>query len=312
MARRVRNGAAIVMGAAMAVAVFAGAGQTREKNEAGRPAITGVSNIGVYTSNAAAAQHFYVNMLGLTRGDDPENPSGVRYYVSAIQFVEVLPLPAGAGAKRLDHLGYETADAERMRGYLEKNGFIVPERVERGPEGSRWFYTKDPEGNPVEFVQAPKEGWRITLTGDAVSRHIIHVGMRVHDRAAEDRFYRGVLGFRPYWFGGMHAGEVDWVSQQVPDGTDWLEYMLQATDGSQRNLGVLNHFSLGVANMKKTVAKLTAENRLSPQHNGPLMGRDGKWQANLFDPDGTRVELMEFAPVEQPCCSPFTAANPTH
>jgi hypothetical protein len=42
------------------------------------------------------------------------------------------------------------------------------------------------------------------------------------------------------------------------------------------------------------------------------MGRDGKWQANLYDPDGTRVELMEFQPVTKPCCSNFTASSPVN
>ena len=34
---------------------------------------------------------------------DPENPKGVRYALSATQFIEVLPLPPGAGINRLDH-----------------------------------------------------------------------------------------------------------------------------------------------------------------------------------------------------------------
>ena len=42
----------------------------------------------------------------------------------------------------------------------------------------------------------------------------------------------------------------------------------------------------------------------------PKIGRDGKWQLNLYDPDGTRVELMEFTPVEKPCCSEFTGEHP--
>jgi hypothetical protein len=42
----------------------------------------------------------------------------------------------------------------------------------------------------------------------------------------------------------------------------------------------------------------------------PQIGRDGKWQLNLYDPDGTRVELMEFAPVEKPCCSEYTGPHP--
>jgi catechol 2,3-dioxygenase-like lactoylglutathione lyase family enzyme len=152
-----------------------------------------------------------------------------------------------------------------------------------------------------------------------IGRHIIHVGYLVHSRAAEDSFYKEVLGFKPYWFGAAQPDNLDWVSQQVPDGHDWLEYMMVG-DGSdvplsrvvQRELGVLNHFSIGVPNMEDAVTVLIKEGRLSPRHDGPQMGKDGKWQANLYDPDGTRVELMEFQPVTDPCCSPFTAPSPTN
>jgi hypothetical protein len=34
-------------------------------------------------------------------------------------------------------------------------------------------------------------------------------------------------------------------------------------------------------------------------------------QLNLYDPDLTRVEMMEFQPAEKPCCSEFTAKHPT-
>jgi len=37
----------------------------------------------------------------------------------------------------------------------------------------------------------------------------------------------------------------------------------------------------------------------------PKIGRDGKWQLNLYDPNSTRVELMEPKPVKTPCCSPI-------
>ena len=140
----------------------------------------------------------------------------------------------------------------------------------------------------------------------------------VHDRVKEDGFYRKLLGFRPYWFGAMKPGAVDWISQQTPDGHDWLEYMMVgpgstvALDHVDANeLGVLNHVSLGVPNMEAAVTALYRGDRLSPRHDGPQMGLDGKWQANLYDPDGTRIELMEFQPVSKPCCSAFTADSPT-
>jgi len=276
-----------------------------------RPPITGVSHIAVYTSHPAQSERFYVHDVGLKKGPDPENPSGVRYYVNPTQFVEVLPLPANAGNSRLDSIGYKTANAEALLKYLAAHHYTVPAQVEKGSDGSRWFDVKDPEGNKVEFNQAAPHP--ISMAGsDPVGYHIIHVGMLVKSKEAENTFYRDLLGFRPYWYGGMHSGKTDWVSQQVPNGHDWLEYMLSwgGTEPSQREFGVLNHFSIGVVNMEKAVTILDSGGRLDNQHTQMQMGKDGKWQYNLFDPDGTRVELMEFIPVEKPCCSPFTAPNP--
>ena len=51
--------------------------------------------------------------------------------------------------------------------------------------------------------------------------------------------------------------------------------------------------------------------RLTARHSPPQIGRDGKWQFNLYAPDGTRVELMEFQPAVKPCCSPFLLPSPT-
>jgi hypothetical protein len=41
------------------------------------------------------------------------------------------------------------------------------------------------------------------------------------------------------------------------------------------------------------------------------MGRDGKIQLNLYDPDLTRVEFMEFQPSGKPCCSPILGKAPS-
>ncbi len=78
----------------------------------------------------------------------------------------------------------------------------------------------------------------------------------------------------------MKDDRTDWVDMRVPDGTDWLEYMLNVHDPSPNQLGVMHHLALGVP-------------------------RDGKWQLKLYDPNLTRAELMEPKPVEKPCCSPI-------
>ena len=290
----------------------------RSAHSQARPAITGISHMCVYASDPAASEHFYAHILGAAKGPDPQNPAGARYYFSPAQFVEVLPLPAEHTISRMGCVAYNTADAAALRTYLKTHQVEVPAAVQTGSDGSKWFSTKDPEGNTVQFLEPARSSASIPQ-GDPIGTHIIHVGYLVHSKAAEDRFYREILGFRPYWYGAMQNGRVDWVSQQVPDGHDWLEYMLVGEGSTTpldhvdaKELGVLNHFSIGVPNMEKAVTLLIDQDRLSPRHDGPQMGRDGKWQANLYDPDGTRVELMEFQPVTKPCCSAFTAESPAN
>jgi catechol 2,3-dioxygenase-like lactoylglutathione lyase family enzyme len=294
-------------------ALFALASLVVSAQTPARPPITGVSHLAVYTSHPADSEHYYVHDIGLKKGPDPENPSGVRYYVNPRQFVEVLPLPSDdAGNSRLDHIGFITTNAEALRKYLAAHNYTVPASVQKGSDGGRWFDVQDPEGNKVEFNQPSLHP--ISMAGaDPIGHHIIHVGMVIKNRDTENTFYRGLLGFRPYWFGGMKPDRTDWISQQVPDGHDWLEYMLEAgnEDISQRAYGVLDHLSIGVVNMEKAVTTLDAGQRLDNQHTPMQIGKDGKWQFNLYDPDGTRTELMEFTPVEKPCCSPFTAPNPS-
>jgi catechol 2,3-dioxygenase-like lactoylglutathione lyase family enzyme len=282
-----------------------------------RPKITGISHLSVYTSDSDKAEHFYVHDLGAMKTADPQNSAGVRYYFSSVQFIEVLPLPPSpASINRLDHVAFNTANAESLRKYLASHGVSVPATVTKASDGSQYFEVKDPEGNAVEFVEPPAHP--ASVPANALSSHIIHIGYLVHDPSAEDSFYHALLGFRPYWHGGMKEGEVDWVSQQVPDGTDWIEYMVGKgpektgipLSMSQETLGVLDHFSLGVQNMEKAVTLLYADDRVSTKHSPPQIGRDGKWQFNMFDPDGIRAELMEFQPSLKPCCSPFLADSP--
>jgi catechol 2,3-dioxygenase-like lactoylglutathione lyase family enzyme len=282
-----------------------------------KPPLTSVSHLAVFAADPAKSEAFYVHDLGAVKMADPENPAGARYYFSSTQFVEVLPLPAGyTSMNRLDHAAFNTADAEAMRTYLKSKGVKVPARVESASDGSRWFDVTDPEGTKVQFVQPSANP--PAIAANPLSSHIIHVGFIIHNRANEDAFWQTILGFRPYWFGGMRDDHPTWISLQVPDGTDWLEYMVVGTPDTvgipptmkAADLGVLNHFSLGVANTRDAYTLLWNGDRLQGQSQTPKIGRDAKWQLNLLDPDGTRAEIMEFHAIGKPCCSPFTAPDP--
>lgn len=298
---------------ACACAAAGAAAQTRPV----RPKITGVSHLAIYASNATATARFFTTVVGAVKLPDPENPRGARYAINATQFIEVLPLPPGAGINRLDHSAWNVSSAEGMREYLAAKGWKTPARITRGADGSRWFDVLDPEGNKVQFVQPPAHPEAINAP-NAIGHHIIHIGFMVHSRAAEDVFYRGLLGFRPYWWGGMKDGQAQWISQQTPDSRDWLEYMLVSSPGkgipadmTERVLGILDHFSIGEVSVPAVYRTMMKEGRLDCRHDpGPKIGRDGKYQFNLYDPDGIRVELMNFHATSKPCCSPFTAEDP--
>ena len=285
------------LAAASFVTAAAAAATAAAQTAPTRPKITSISHMAVYTSDAAAAEHFYTVVVGAAKLPDPENPRGVRYALSATQFIEVLPLPADAGIRRMDHTAWNTESAEGMRKYLAAKGWKVPAHVERGADGSRWFEVLDPEGNKVQFVEPPAHPKPVKAP-NVIGDQIIHFGIRVHSRAAEDAFYRDLLGFKPYWWGGMKEGEVNWVAQQCPDGHQWLEYMIESKPDNgapatltQRSLGGVDHLSIGEVSVPDAYQVLVKGNRLEGIHDtAPKIGGDGKYQFNLFDPDATRIE----------------------
>jgi hypothetical protein len=107
----------------------------------------------------------------------------------------------------------------------------------------------------------------------------------------------------------MKDDETSWVAMQVPDGTDWVEYMLGISPTADKHtLGVMNHISLGIPDIH-AISNQIVKAGVTPTES-PKIGRDGKWQLNLYDADDTRVEFMEFTPTQKPCCSEFTGPHP--
>jgi lactoylglutathione lyase len=280
-----------------------------------RPKILGVAHIGLRTDNLEGARKFYGGVLGFQEPFTYSLPAseGGRFLLTYFkvndhQYIEVFPELKDPKQDRLSHISFETSDAEQMRAYLASKGVKVPEKLEPMGDGNRGFDVDDPDGHVVEFVQLMPGSLHSThfgqnLPDSRISQRIIHVGVVVSDRAAADRFYKDILGFQEIWHGGMKDSETDWVDMRVPDGTDWLEYMLNVHNPDPRELGVMNHFALGVPSVKAGYE--IALKRGYKADEKPQIGRDGKWQFNMYDPNFTRVELMEPKPVQKPCCSPM-------
>jgi len=275
-----------------------------------RPRILGIDHVSFYTTQPEGVKALYSSTLGLASAEPVEADGLVRYIVGR-QWVGYSPAFESKWNNRMDHVAFTTDNIAALRRYLIGKGVKVP-AVEGRADHSLSFMVADPEGHRIEFVERGKGAQLAAPSDSAVSRHMIHAGFLVHNRDAEDHFYRELLGFRPYWHGGVHPDETDWISIQVPDGTDWLEYMVNQPEHlDARRMGVLNHISLGVADMKQAQVILEAHGWKPHGDEKAQMGKDGKWQLNMYDPDLTRIELMEFKPVEKPCCSDFTGPHPS-
>lgn len=248
-----------------------------------RPEITGISYVALQVSNVDSAAKFYGNYLGypLIRG---KNSFGIQ--VNARQWISIKGGLPREKDERLLTVAFQTSDLRAMKEYLVQKGMQIqyePEKL-----GIR---VEDPDGHEIIFTELPLKK---AVATPGISDRILHVGLTVADPIRADSFYAAILGFSEIWRGGATDSVTSWINMRLPESTDYIEYMLVKSPVNRRQLGSAHHIALMVPDMQKAVdaLRLRAGNVPSPR-----IGRNNRWLLNLFDADGTRVELME----------PFTA-----
>jgi catechol 2,3-dioxygenase-like lactoylglutathione lyase family enzyme len=272
-----------------------------------RPRIVGVGFVELRVSNLEKSSDFYQKSFLI--GNKTEGCLGVAstcLRLDPSQSIELIQTD-GESPNRLEEVGLSTNDLEAMRSLLTNKGLKCGELRTSWDKRKR-FELIGFENPKVAFISYPDPGSFASWPGQ-IGTKLIHAGFVVNDRSAMDNLYKDVLGFRLYWHGGMTDDKTQWVDMQVPDGTDWIEYMLNVpADADAHTRGVMNHIAIGVPDIHAAQKEL--EKNGAPLTEQPKIGRDGKWQLNLYDPDQTRVELMEFTPTEKPCCAEYTGPHP--
>lgn len=271
--------------------------------EPARPRILGVAHISIFAHDYEKSRAFYREFLGFEEPFPLQNPDGspsmTFFKVNDRQYIELSPEKA-PDTDRLNHIAIQTDDAEAMRAYLGSKGIKVPDKTPKGRIGNSNFTVKDPDGHGVEIVQYEPAGWTVREKGkfmsDArVSRRMMHVGIIVKDLDRANRFYGDVLGFKEIWRGSKSGTELSWTNMKVPDGDDYIEFMLYKEPPAPTKRGSAHHLCLEVPDAAAAVAALNAK-PYRKQYTQPLEVRTGvnrKHQVNIFDPDGTRTEVME-------------------
>jgi len=267
-----------------------------------RPRITGIAHMAVFVHDIEKSRAFYHDFLGYDEPYHLDNPDGslamTFFKVNERQYIEVFPEKA-AGSDRLYHIAVETDDAEGMRRYLAAKGIKAPDKVAVGRIKNQNFNVTDPDGHTVEIVQYMPDGWSVREKGkylpDRVSSRIMHVGILVGNLTPALQFYGGILEFHEFWRGSRDGKILNWVNVRVPDGDTYIEFMLYDQLPAPTARGTAHHMCLEVPDIEKAKAWLEARPAIK-QYTRPLEIRTGvnrKRQMNLYDPDGTRLELME-------------------
>jgi lactoylglutathione lyase len=254
------------------LAVIAGALLSVSQNPQApdRPRVLGIGYVSIQVSDLAKARAFYGGVLGFAEAPPPKDEQGAVFVVNARQRLIVRD---GLPPDRDDRFLYV--------------GFDVDGPIQQ---------MKDPDGHIVHFVSMNGSSDPTSVPDRRISRRILHVGLTIKDSAAADKFYKETLGFSEIWRGGRPEGTINWINMRVPDGTDYIEYMLYpAAPPTRQQLGSAHHVALLVNDIQQALETVRA--RTTPEDRNhranPNIGVNNRWQLNLFDPDGTRVELME-------------------
>ncbi len=286
-----------------------------------RPRITGISHVGYFVSDLPRALEFWHGLLGFEESYELKDPKTGSVQIAFVkindhQHVELFTGPPTAPPSMLSHVCFSVDSIAQMRAYLTAQGVPIRPGNAKTRMGDYALEITDPDGMEVEFVQSLPDGVEAKLAGKfepegRISTQIYHAGFIVGNSQASLDFYGKVLGFTETWQGGANPAELSWINMKVPDGDDYVEFMLYRTYDPKR-LGTMNHLSLAVPDTDKAVAALKARPAFA-SYSRPLevhLGVNRKRQVNLYDPDGTRVELMEPFTIDGRVTSPSKAPPP--
>lgn len=275
-----------------------------QQTDPSRPRILGISHVGYFVSDLPKAMEFWHGLLGYDEyfslpAADGKSTRIAFLRVNSHQHIELFTDPPAHPPSMLSHICLTVDHAQAMKTYLQAKGVKVGAGpVTKTKAGDLAFEVSDPDGNLVEFVEPLPDGVERKTAGrfepsTRISTKIYHLGFLVGNTPKAMAFYHDILGFQETWRGSPNAQQLSWINMRVPDGTDYVEFMLYA--GQPSGWGTKNHIALSVPDIAKAVTELESRPAFAT-YGKPVKAQVGvnqKRQLNLYDPDGTRVELME-------------------
>jgi lactoylglutathione lyase len=268
--------------------------------------LLGLAHVELRVTDLEQARKFYHDLLGFEKPFEASRPEGtgeavVFYKVNDRQFIELVAGIKADAAPLMTHIAMATDNVERLRALLVARGLAVGP-IERSPrDGSRSCSLRTLPGqnlDALEFVEYGPDSLESQARGKAlglrrISQRLEHAGIIATDFAAARKFYIETLGFHEMWSRNQPDGTpvLNHLRLSGPSG-DYIELSNKPKPISRAQAGTAAHISLEVLEIRAAQKEVLAR---APDANlkEPRFGLDQRWQFNLFDPDGTRVELMQ-------------------
>ena len=255
------------------------------------PPIAGIAHIAYRVSDAKKAHAFYNGVLGLPRAF--AGAGGATFYqVSAEQYVEILPGLSPTDNLRLSHIAIQTTDLAAMRRLLHAPA------PKPDADGNPSFQVTAPEGTRLDFVEYRKPA--VLLKHERISTHLQHTGVIVlRDQLdAVVRFYTESLGCTEVWRLEAKPGDLRLIKLRLPGARqDIIELMIQSKAPDRRGIGSAHHINFAVPDIHAAHRFLRAHGAPLAADFRPRVNAEDIWAMNVFDPDGSRVEVQDLTKI---------------
>jgi catechol 2,3-dioxygenase-like lactoylglutathione lyase family enzyme len=299
----------------------AGAAAQGTTTQAGEVPLAGLAGITFRVSDLDQARRYYQGVLGFAEAFTIKDAAGrvasVSFKVNDDQFVEVVPgLPPG-GTNRQVRVIFQSTDLKRLHDIYSSRG-LGPTPVTQGPDGNPVFRVIGPDNATLDFIEYARGSQQMLTRGKflearRLSTHLWHVGIYTKDRESVTPFYQDKLGFARGR--DLPGGRGEYIETPNSDRNTETKFPpLDPNNPATRAqyerevMGAVQHMALEVSDMRAFRDAAQERGGFTDLQVRAHVGNNRHWLVHLFDPDGSRTEVMETA--VQDALPPMTVMAP--
>lgn len=255
------------------------------QTSAERPRVIGAAHMAYYVTDLNQARAYYKDFLCFAEAFTIRNVAFIK--INDRQFIQLWQeAPKNHGL--LHDVAFEVEGARDLHDRLAARGVKISTGLHRDLAGDAVFEVTDPFGFTIQLVEYAPDSRTAHTRGQFMpasrpSTRIDHLGILIQDRGAAAKFYAGNFGFQG-----------DGNKQLVGGGPDRFEMGFERRPPTPDRFHIKNHICLSAPDVPRLAAAVRAK---------PAAGRykriethqleNGKNVAELYDPDGNRIEIME-------------------